>query len=186
MAMAHEDMLLRIVARQHRTYDTHGSGGLDGVTDQVMGSLIERGLIKPHTRYGSMSYEATDTGKAHLDLIDTRTLREGIGTGGRQVSPGDRMLMVWLLEHGGVVTYYGGGTLPDSRIWHVAACGLDWDKSSSPEHDSWETFAGTFAEGDDRHSGLSASITCQCGEVERQSVQAESDSLVDLIRDLIT
>lgn len=186
MTLANEDMLLRVVARQGRTYNHEDrSAPPDEAIPRVLAALAERGLVKQETQYGTEVYTVTSTGMQHLGLIDTRTLREGIGTGNAP-SPGDRSLMVWLLEHGGVPTYYGGSTLPDSAVWHVAACGLDWDRSSSPEHDTWETFGGTFAESDHQHQGLTASVSCQCGRVERLSVKADVETLVDLIKDLIT
>lgn len=188
MAMAHEDMLLRIVGRQGRTYDHDQTAAPDEMVNRILATLTDRGLVRTDERYGAVIHVLTDEGKTHLSHIQITALRDGISypDHGERPSAGDRSLMVWMLEHGGTVGTFSSGPMPDSRIWHVAACGLDWSESESPEHSSWSIFTDTFDEGDTRQQGMQAVISCQCGQVDRLSVCAELDSLVDLIKDLIT
>jgi hypothetical protein len=86
----------------------------------------------------------------------------------KDVKPFDRSAAEMLKQEGGWVTPFSdgfyGGWEDEMGTHHLRDCGLSY--MSIPEEDSWEFFAGTFADEHDRQHGLSAEAECNCGALK--------------------
>lgn len=99
-------------------------------------------------------------------------------------SPAVNELAAYILMNGKCQNYYGHRTW-DGSLVHTLLCGIDWSKSSSPENDSWDEFAGTFAEDCDHESVTAIKLECLCGYTRRYrnscAVGISAFSIADLL-----
>lgn len=97
--------------------------------------------------------------------------------------PYKQAVVSYLLEHGGIKSYYGSVYTPQgpepsegrypaykgNDAWrekaHYETCGINWDKTPLPEMKTVDEFAGTFDESA-RIDRIYCLITCNCGEYE--------------------
>lgn len=76
----------------------------------------------------------------------------------------------WLLEHGGVKSYYGN--VVDQRdsenvINHLNECGIDYEKTTEPRLNKLEEFDGTF--NDPAYTDvMTGYLYCKCGKLHGQ------------------
>lgn len=49
---------------------------------------------------------------------------------------------------------------------HLQVCEIDLELTELPDDSQWETFHGTFYEGDETEYGMDTTITCKCGQVK--------------------
>jgi hypothetical protein len=99
-------------------------------------------------------------------------------------SPAVNELAAYILMNGKCENYYGHRTWSDSLV-HTLLCGVDWAKSGGPENDSWDEFAGTFAEDCDHESVTAIKLECLCGYTKRYrnhcAVGISAFSIADLL-----
>ena len=72
---------------------------------------------------------------------------------------------IWkfLIKKGGTYDFYGGYGYDSKEIRdHVAKCGLDFDKMSTPEMDTVGEFNGTFATSSYYATVVSGYVVCNC------------------------
>jgi hypothetical protein len=102
---------------------------------------------------------------------------------GREVSKGDLVLTVWMLINGRLYEYYGGYARTDAQE-HVLECGAVY--RSGVNTTTWHTFAGTFEESDNTVHGLGMYVGCRCGREKSVEFNAEVDSMLGLIKELLS
>jgi hypothetical protein len=81
----------------------------------------------------------------------------------------DEAIWSWFLPQAIVPSYYGGMDDRETKQVkkHLESCGIDFANSSAPEIGTYEQFAGTFADGNDKLAGIVATYwKCQCDEYE--------------------
>jgi hypothetical protein len=93
-------------------------------------------------------------------------------------------LTAYILLKGKVFGQYGSYAWQDELI-HTLLCGIDWDKSSEPQNDTWSEFAGTFAD-DDRVTMTEVQLYCLCAHVDKWHhschVGVEALSIAELLK----
>lgn len=113
------------------------------------------------------------TGRVH-DGCTTLWLRKGsivptVGDVLAHMNPNGKAsvneLTAYILLKGNVYGTYGSYVWPNELI-HTLLCGIDWEKSTEPQNDTWSEFAGTFVD-NEQESMTEVQLYCLCGHVDK-------------------
>jgi hypothetical protein len=90
-------------------------------------------------------------------------------------------LAAYILMNGECYGRYGNEKWSYPLV-HALLCGVDWDKSTGPENETWSEFNGTFSDST-QASMTSIKLACQCGYTGRNGceVGVEALSIADLL-----
>jgi len=184
---------IAVLAKLQRSVDRYSgylvveTGALDDVATADLLALMDASLVRD-------TGENVGSGYSVLQMTEygDRVLREdphaiaGALASSSSRSSGDLALWEWLLLNGGVSTYYSGIVGMSADAWHLLSCGVDISRSLPVRDDTWYTFAGTFADHDDKETGVSAHATCVCGKVKDLKLVAQVESVTELLRQVLS
>ena len=185
--------LIAVLAKLQRSVDHYlgqivvETGALDDVATADLLALMDASLVRDTGENAGSGYsvlEMTEYGDRVL-REDPHAIAHAL-TSSSSCSSGDLALWEWLLLNGGVSTYYSGIVGMSADAWHLLACGIDLSRSTPVRDDTWYTFAGTFADYDDKETGVSAHATCVCGNVESLVLVAQVESVTELLRQVLS
>jgi hypothetical protein len=156
---------------------------IDETTKAAIQALMDEELIRRNTKTTMYTmYKLTTAGYARIENFTREEKLLEVGSGGN--SEASRALWAWLLLNGGHPEYYGGFKRGTAKFLHLCACGLDLDKSSPIESESWSSFEGTFAEsGTD--SGIGGRASCRCGAVEHYQIATKSFTIAQILEGVL-